>query len=254
MQSQPSTHKLYDSIQMVSPEGTLMSKVSLKRANWYVNRNLAVWLDDTTFKLNFAPKTGTWEPWSVATLENRCVVCGSEENLNKHHVFPLVFKRELPYTAKGRNNYDIFGICTKHHDEYEYHAAGLKLRLRQMYNLVPEKRNDPNVKLHRQITSARNAIERHYKGEIVLPKDVLIAREGIAAQELPAISTWTHDKYEQHTWYAELMKRVVAENRLDEFIVMWRKHFVYHMEPQFLTPEWNINDVSMYRREYVLQP
>ena len=40
---------------------------------------------------------------------------------------------------------------------------------------------------------------------------------------------------------SEVVKRVSAEGKLEEFEKMWRKHFVDTMQPKFLPPLWSVD-------------
>ncbi len=84
-----SQSEIYESFSMYSPEGEFMCYCNKKKANWYVNKNLASWLDEKKFQLIFEPngKGKADNPYYTQEIKNCCVVCGSEKELNKLDFF-----------------------------------------------------------------------------------------------------------------------------------------------------------------------
>ena len=81
--------KIYGNCQVLSPEGILMFRCDQKKANWYLNRDLAdpINNDPLVIKLKFEPKGlgNHAKPFGLTEMVNKCVNCGSEEFLTKHH-------------------------------------------------------------------------------------------------------------------------------------------------------------------------
>src|ERR1700758_153682 len=121
MKLQPLQRNPYSNYKMLSLDGVLMTRTSYKKAKWYVDRELASWIDDTTFQLNFIPNgLGKHDdPFYTEELDNCCVICRAQENLTKHHILPYMFRKILPKQYSSYNHYDILPVCSKCHEEYE---------------------------------------------------------------------------------------------------------------------------------------
>jgi len=82
---------IYDNCKMLAPDGVCLSNCDKKKAEWYVERNLAkvVAEDPYTVQLNFEPSNRSRsrangeedldDEFYVTERENKCVVCGLKE-------------------------------------------------------------------------------------------------------------------------------------------------------------------------------
>ena len=139
---------LDEPFKMIHPDGEFMCYVSKKRAQWYCNKKLAEWINNSTFKLKFNPngigKRGL--KFYETKQENSCVVCGNsnKDNLTKHHVVPYVFRRNFPVIYKQSNHHDVLIVCEKCHIKYETHASEFKNKLAKDFNLLTHANPLPN--------------------------------------------------------------------------------------------------------------
>jgi len=124
---------IYESFSMIHLDGTFMCHINGKRANWYVEKGLAEWIDEKTFQLKFEPKGKGKKDllFYNQKLENRCVVCGNDhqDELNKHHVVPSVFRSRFPIQYKESNHHDVLVTCLDCHENYEHEAMLYKIEL-----------------------------------------------------------------------------------------------------------------------------
>ena len=104
--------KIYGNYKVFSPEGHLMFRCDLKKANWYLSRDLAhLFSDDPhTIQLKFQPKgLGNHNKvYGLTEMDNKCVVCGTNEFLTRHHVVPISYRRFFPVEIKSHNFHELF--------------------------------------------------------------------------------------------------------------------------------------------------
>lgn len=247
---------IYEFIRMESPDGEFMCYSSYRRANWYMVRNLAQWIGSKTFRLNFVPQgNGKADvPYYSEKVENRCVCCGTEENMTRHHVFPYMFKCKLPIQYKSRSNYDILPVCSDCHEKYERVADILK---RDLENEVVRKSNihcDPSeIKKIKSVLASRRFLEQYneypdfYRN---VPKNKIAEHKKNASQKINERilnQSIVNKKY----WVEKLMDCMKDdEEKLFEFVKMWRKHFVDTMNPQYLPKLWVIDMEVEVTNEY----
>lgn len=240
----PSQKPIYESISMLHPDGTVMCMTSLKRAHWYVSRDIAKWTNEqkTHFQLNFLPqgKGKSTIPFYTETIQNICVVCGIEQNLNKHHVVPYVFRKRLKSQFKDKNHHDILAICIGCHEIYEEEANKLKIFISKQYGTeINQKKLNPNIKHNKKVLDAKKLLSAGLK----LPQErikelVIIAKKSL----LPVvIQDNTH-------WAEKIIKEITkTDEKTQDFIIMWRNHFLNTMKPKFMPKNWNVN-LSEYKK------
>lgn len=237
---------IYESFVMLHPDGTFMCHISSKRANWYVSRNLATWVNDKTFKLNFEPKGKgkTSIPFYSSTLENRCVICGEySDDLNRHHVVPYVFRSRFPKQYKESNHHDILVTCIPCHENYETHAMQYKIDLVKKYGLTMNSPLTKEQKLNKKIKSAIKILKDIDLGKLkdsngipFIPQENLNKLKELANQKL-----LIEDKSTNGTeWADKIVENILLENKLFEFIKDWRNHFIKYANPKFLPKYWSV--------------
>jgi hypothetical protein len=100
-----------------------------KKALSYLKKGIAEVIseDPFVFKLLFVPK-GKGVPTQQPRV-NKCLVCGTEENLTKHHVIPYTFRKLMSPELKDHRSEEIVPLCEDHHREYETFSRDLTLTL-----------------------------------------------------------------------------------------------------------------------------
>lgn len=237
---------------MIHPDGSLMCHCNNKKANWYVKRGLAIWLDDKQFQLKFAPSGHgkSNSAYYTQELENRCVVCGvqeSEMGLNKHHVVPYVFRSRFPVQYKESNHHDILPTCVNCHEAYEDEANDLKQKLALKVGVSINSPLSENEQYNKKILSARKVIDKINNKELIdsngnlvsIPEEkIQLLKEKASKELLPG-----ENKKSGAIWADKIMLDVLNGdiNNLWNFIRMWRAHFIEHAQPQFLPKHWSVD-------------
>lgn len=106
--------------------GEPLFRCSERRARFYLRKGYAVRLDDRNLRLiddttekKFAELYGErLGPFFMEVKNDRCVVCGTDHDLTRHHVVPRRHKRKLPETIRRRLSNVLF-VCRECHDRYE---------------------------------------------------------------------------------------------------------------------------------------
>jgi hypothetical protein len=116
-----------------SPAGETMFHGDDSRALWYLNRGLVevVSQDPPVLRFQFTPggPGHAGDDYYLTGKVNRCVVCGAEGGLNRHHAVPSVYRRHLPPEVKDHSHHDVLLLCLACHEKYEREADRLKAEL-----------------------------------------------------------------------------------------------------------------------------
>lgn len=238
---------IYENCQINSIDGDVLCKCRKVRADWYVNRNLAtvVSVDPYIVQLNFKTKGKTRDKFYLEEKLNICVVCGSNKNLNKHHCVPICYRRYFPDNLKSRDMHDVFPLCVDCHDKYERFATDLKKKIGEEHGIPLHgfKVRDTLIGIKKHAFALKNHWEK-----IPVERRNFLLREiseklGKKIESLDDIddSTIKIDNVHQFGEYETHGDGIVRNLKdLNEFIVMWRKHFISTMNPQFLPKYWSI--------------
>jgi hypothetical protein len=220
----------YGNFKMLSLKGDFLAYTDEKRMYWYVDRNLAKKLDNTTYQLKFETKGGNAEraEFYKLALENKCVVCGTDDELTKHHVVPSQYRKHLPIEYKGRSSYDVVCICNTCHNAYEIQAEELNKEIWAKYGLTDRvKDNNYAKRCFNALKFYRDRLDEDKKEEMISFLELYYVR--------PFEETLKLDNLEFITISEEVMNHV---EDVEEFIVMWRKHFLEVAKPQHIAQEW----------------
>lgn len=241
--------KIYGNCQVMSPDGHLMFRCESKKANWYLNRNLAdiINQEPLIIKLKFQPNgLGNHNSnYGLDEMENKCVVCGSEEFLTRHHVVPICYRRFFPIEKKSHNFHDVLSVCADCHQDYEKFAFDFKLILADRYSAP-------------------------INGELINNKDFLKVRRMVyclVGDILNQIPSWKIKEMKEivksyFSWKRVSKKRledivnlevkiynrthgeIVVSNleNLNDFIKEWREHFLSHNDCKYLPNNWSIDN------------
>jgi 5-methylcytosine-specific restriction endonuclease McrA len=243
-----SRNQIYGNCRVLSPEGILMFRCDTKKANWYLSRSFAITLNDDplTIQLTFEPKgLGNYNrPYGLVELENKCVRCGSEEELTRHHVVPHCYRRHFPEEYKTHNHHDVVALCIDCHDSYERYADEYKKELSNTYNApidgMWDKVNDISVKVSKIAT----ALSIH--GDVIptVKKEKMMNELSILLGHTDFLDNMEQlmirPKPEMRKSHGEMV--VEQLKSIDEFIISWRQHFVSNAKPKFLPNSWDINN------------
>ncbi|TPX71699.1 hypothetical protein SpCBS45565_g00907 [Spizellomyces sp. 'palustris'] len=248
---------LYENCSVYSPRGALMFRCSRKKVEWYLHRKLAISLNEarTVIQLTFEPKgngrVGEGEEYYLEDRENICVGCGGQVRLTAHHIVPFQYRKFMPLEIKSHASHDIVLLCNRCHDAYENKALGVKKQYAKKYDIPLEGRGYIPHPQHRRLHAAAKALLlkdheipawrleelesqiREFFGIDGSVDDEVLKQ----ALELPLLSR--SDDFEEH---GQVVVRRMSESELEEFIRMWRRHFLEHVKPQFLSEMWRVED------------
>lgn len=242
---------------MIHPDGTVMCLTSKERAEWFLDRDLAKWengfspednAEYCAFRLTFIPggKGKHNNPFYIQERENICVCCGKDYDLNRHHVFPTVFRKHMSTLCKSGNSHDVLPICTDCHEEYEIEADKLKAKILNDYGIKRDFAQTKEEKHNKQVLQARTMLRRlgdknyfEHNGKVISPPpEVIEVFKKNAQMEL--IDEDNNPYNNRAHWGKMVMNRVHSEDAEQQFVEMWRKHFVDTMKPKFMPKFWSI--------------
>jgi ribosomal 50S subunit-associated protein YjgA (DUF615 family) len=271
-------NQIYGNCKVYSPSGNLMFLCVEKKANWYLNRvddetgnpiakeirhinpiiNFLMTLffikpNGKRVQLLFEPKNegNLGDKYSLAQKENRCVITGSYELelLTKHHITPYCYRTHLPDIYKSANSHDVVPIIGEKHYEYERDADNLKKQIAKEYNAPLEGKVEIDFKLFYAIKSSV-AIKNH--GD-KMPKDILevhknkirdyTCKKAVTQKIVDTLSSKSYEEAKKVKSHGELVVEKLIErgpDAIQEFVEMWRKHFVEHAKPKYMPKHWSI--------------
>jgi exonuclease 3'-5' domain-containing protein 2 len=241
--------KIYGNCKVLSPDGILMFRCDEKKANWYLNRSLAEIIDSypLIIRLNFKPNgLGNHnKDWGLSEMYNKCVVCGCEELLTKHHVVPRLYRKYFPLEVKSHNFHDVLSMCINCHESYERYADELKLELSNQYK---SPMNGELEKERRDIIKYSKISSTLLRGDINIPKERIKKMRneiksffGIKRLTKSRLKTITEVK--SNAIKKTHGKMVIDKiDDLQSFVEIWRSHFLEKMKPNYLPKKWSIKN------------
>jgi exonuclease 3'-5' domain-containing protein 2 len=238
--------KIYGNWKVQSPDDILMFRCNEKKANWYLDRGLGELVDKSTVRLNFKPNgLGNHNKvFGLSEMVNRCIVCGTDEFLTRHHVVPYSYRRFFPLEMKSHKFHDILSVCANCHTEYEKHADVLKQTLAIKYDAPINGEfecNRDDFKYSRisstllgecssipkwRIGQLRDEVKSHYNIKR-LTNNRLLRISNIKS----IVIKKTH---------GQLVVEKLTDIKL--FVEMWREHFIKSMDCKYLPINWSIKN------------
>jgi hypothetical protein len=271
---------LSDNWKVYHPNGKHMFTTSQRKADWYLTRNIVKVLDTEERSVQFINEPNglgfaEHEVFGLQPRINRCVVCGEEHGLQRHHVVPYHYRKFMPLKYKSRNHHDVVLICRKHHEEYEQIAKFYKnniavefqvdsieiMNTKQINYMVDQLKDQfKAVKLLDTLLNRYNAIpiERvEWIGdelkkmldvdilqmdfeeieELYDKTDKLIKTKKV---EMMNVENFFHGK--------AVIEKLETTKDFEKFIRGWRVHFMESMSPLYMPVGWSID--FTYSREH----
>ena len=247
-----SKRQIYESVKMIHPDGTVMCLTTVRRGEWFIERNLAVWENEETknaFRLTFEPggKGKHDNPFYIQERENICVCCGATDGLNRHHVFPTVFRKHLSTLCKSGNSHDVLPVCHECHEEYEIEADKLKSLILNEFGIKRDFTQSPEEKYNKKILQARTMLNRlngegafTHNGKVIKPPVEVIDKFKELAK-LDLIDEGNTPYFVRNHWGRLVMERIQEQDEEQSFVERWRQHFVDTMQPKFLPKHWEVD-------------
>ena len=142
--------KMYDNIHMLDEDRESLCTISMKKANWYIRKNIAEWTspkegselskdkDAKCIRLLFThnganedehKKSSSEKLYLRSAKQNICVSCGSDGHHIRHYIVPYAYRSLLPDDYKSHMSHDIVILCPDCHVRCE---RSTKKRMKRM--------------------------------------------------------------------------------------------------------------------------
>lgn len=258
------------------PDGKHMFTCSGKKARWYLDRDLAINLGEYKIQFTFSPNGYGYadnEGFGRSIREAKCVVSGVKDDLQRHHIVPYCYRKHFPFKFKSKNHHDVVLMNHDVHSEYETEASKFKDELAYRYNvktigeynksyslMLREFNSDKSIilgKLHTILKGHRNISQKMVLDNLRyvslnLPMDYEFLIDLNYAQILKMYLVLSneynrkyytfkerHVKYYDHGWH--LVQKLNTDEKFEEFIKIWRKHFIDTTQPKYMPDGWSID-------------
>jgi hypothetical protein len=258
------------------PSGKHMFTCGDRKAEWYLSRGLAEHVGDYEIKLTFMPKGDGFkdgETFGLSGREVRCVVSAETEGLQRHHIVPYCYRTHFPEEYKTKNHHDVVLVTYKIHQEYEQEATKFKDKIAEMYDVKTLK--EYNLEYTKVICAfSENKIKTVSKlyaifgsyskipqeiirenlkfvaKQVNLPYSFLAGLNYIQLYKLYLILKEEYDqeiselKSQQRTTYDHgyhVVKELDTHEKIEDFVKMWRAHFIQTMKPKYMPEGWSID-------------
>lgn len=230
---------IYSNYVMQAPDGVQLCRIDQKRADWYLSRDLAELIDNKTIKLKFEPsgRANVDDPFQQEVKYNICVVCGSTNDLTRHHIVPYCYRKHLSEEVKNYGMHDVVILCVDCHNSYEATVDDYKKYLSNQFNVPLHSNLDDSLN---KAIKAAFAIKKHKEK---LPSWRKKELESI-------INDYLGKKYTEEELnsliskspktHSELVVEKLDCESIQSFFEGWRKHFVEKTNPQYMPEYWSI--------------
>lgn len=238
----------YENCEVLGPDGKLMFRCCRKKAVWYLDRSLGIKVKDEplTVQLSFIPKGvgHVNDPYFLQVMENRCVVCASENDLTRHHVVPYCYRKFFPINLKQHRSYDVMALCIPCHHKYEEYALELKEALAVKYSAPV---SGTGTKFDKKLSAARGSAVAILNNSHNIPKERLDqlyqkVRDYLQREftEVDLKDLADKDPYDFGNFIHHGKMVIEQVDDIEVFVKEWRQHFIDKMNPQFLPSYWTV--------------
>uniref|UniRef100_A0A1I8G8B8 3'-5' exonuclease domain-containing protein n=1 Tax=Macrostomum lignano TaxID=282301 RepID=A0A1I8G8B8_9PLAT len=262
---------LYHNCQMLAPDDELMCTLDKRKADWYTERGLATVVSTDPIliiRLNFEPsgRPRGDQAYYLAERDNRCVVCGSVQGLQRKKIVPEEFRRHFPELLKSHKSHDILLLCGRCHAISERHTEAFKKELIHEFGLETASHT---VAADQRAKSLAKALLAHASGKANIPEarltEISSELKQIIATDLTTDAEDSDDEDEDSINSIPIKKlqaivasaaktpaqqssqlaRIVVQKCLDsgrllELERRWRDHFLTSMKPKYLPEGWSV--------------
>ena len=258
------------------PTGRHMFTCGEKKAQWYLDRNLAVIIGKKKIRFTFDPKGQGFddnEEFGRGIRETKCVVSGLTEGLQRHHIVPYCYRTYFPEAYKSKNHHDVVLIYHEKHSEYEQRANEYKDEIARMFGtktinelnleytaMLREigKKNSMIMSTIHSLFKCQKKLPEKSKieklqfisNETGIPFDFMVKLNYIQLYKLYLLIREEHmfeiekfkaDNREKYDHGYHVVQKLDTEEKIMEFVKLWRTHFIETMKPQYMPNGWSIN-------------
>lgn len=250
--------ELYNNILMQAPDGEVLCGISKKKAEWYLaHDNIAEMIeteDQIYIRLKNEPKGRghAGDEYYTSKKENKCVVCGKDGNLCRFSIVPQAYRRLMPESVKSHSSHDIVLLCQlclrNTSISYDGFKKNLAKDLRILYH-APQYEVDKELQCVVKAAQSMAKYTEYYSEEKKAPL-IKILREHYKLEEheeltqelIEAALKIEYKKHLHNESHEELVvKSLVTEQHLEDFVIKWRTHFVNTMQPKHMPTGWKID-------------
>jgi hypothetical protein len=259
-----------------NPDGRHMFTCGEKKANWYLDRDLAVMVGFNEIKFTFDPRGNGFEDNEIFGRNMRepiCVVSGLDTGLQRHHIVPYCYRTYFPVRYKSKNHHDVVLINHKHHSDYEVEATKFKDEIAKIYGVktigelnieytgvlreIGKKNGILLNMLHSIFRSYGKASPeitidklKFVSVETGIPFETMITYNYVQLYKLYLLikEVHTHETDEfkaanrmhyDHGYH--VAQKLDTEEKIEEFVKLWRNHFINTMNPEYMPDGWSID-------------
>jgi len=259
-----------------NPSGRHMFTCGEKKAAWYLERNLAILIGKKKIKFTFKPKGNGFEDneeFGRGIRESKCVVSGLEDGLQRHHIVPYCYRTYFPEAFKSKNHHDVVLVNHELHSEYEQKANQYKDEIARIYGVktISEFNIEYTLKLRdvgKESSILINAIHSLFQSygrmpnsikieklyfiseKINIPNNVIERLNYIQIYKLYLLLREQHNieinvfKLENRYLFDHgyhVVQKLDTEEKIEEFVKLWRNHFIETMKPEYMPYGWSID-------------
>lgn len=258
------------------PNGKHMFTCGEKKARWYLDRNLAIQYGNKKIKFTFVPKGNGFEDneeFGKTAREPICVVSGVDYDLQRHHIVPYCYRTFFPEKYKSKNHHDVVLVNHDVHSEYEKYAVAFKDEIARIYGVktISEYNGEYTQKLReigRDNSILVNAIHSLFKtygkvsDDIKLEKLRFISEKTdipfetirnltyiqmykfyllLKEKHLKELYTFKKEMRLQYDHGYHVVEQLDTEEKIENFVKLWRNHFIDTMKPDYMPKGWSLN-------------
>lgn len=241
---------IFDNCLIQAPDGVNLSRCGLKKLRWYLDNGLADQIADhpPTIRLRFEPsgRRGLDDPLLLDGKPNLCVVCGTDEDLTRHHIIPYCFIRHMKIEYKVDVIRDIFPLCRSCHNDYEKLSQEKRREMSAEMGIPMFGIENAELRRVRRATGAAAALiehrdkmpERRRQDLMAIVREFL-GKEEVTDDEVEALRKYRITQREDYIHFS----KYVAQNAedYDAFARDWREHFVQTMKPRYMPEAWKVD-------------
>jgi len=242
---------VFDNCIIQAPDGVTLSRCGMKKLNWYVSRGLAkrVGENPPTIRLNFEPRgrDGLDDPLLTSGKPNICVVCGTKDDLTKHHIVPYSFVKHMTVDRKVDVIHDIYPLCKDHHTEYEKLSMERRKEMADEFGIPLYGLEQSELRLISRAIKSASALLYH--GEHIPDKRRDLLESDVKAflrnesqptlQQLEYVSTYSVKSHKDYVNFSKYISNQYHD--LEEFAKEWRIHFLETMKPKYMPDNWSVD-------------
>lgn len=260
---------MYENIQMLDIEGELLCNISKKKAMWYVQKELADWVEQRDnegniydqrqkIQLSFEPKghsiRGEMGVYIKAQKCNVCVGCGNSQHLMKHYVVPFCYRNLFPDQYKSHMSHDIVILCPKCHLHCDRATQHRQNQLEKTLRTNPDSALAFLTDHYLYQTRSMALALLRWKAKLPLStleeyKDLVRMHLKLApSDELTPELLQRAIDVEYKVPNAEyipgaklVVESLVSTDQIDHFVQGWRRHFCEVIQPRFLPEGWSVD-------------